>query len=101
MNWERQRDWNKMERLTQNENAKSVLKQCCRILGLQDDVELIDVITNDRFVLHYEQSSIHPDFGKNMIKLESMMRGTLGVVVDLRLEAKEDKNKRVQRTGRG
>lgn len=86
---------------TQNESAKASLKACCKLLGLQEDAELIDVKENDRFVLSYTQSPNHPDFGKNMIKLERLMRHTMGIVIDLRLEAVEDKNKRLQRTGRG
>lgn len=101
MSWRDQMDWNALEATTQNEAAKSSLKMCCKVLGLQEDVELIDVKDNDRLVLHYEQSPGHPDFGRNMIRLESLMRQTMGVVIDLRLEAKEDRNKRTQRTGRG
>lgn len=101
MNWERQRDWNKLERRSQNENAKHTLKACCKMLGLQEDVELIDVKENDRFVLFYEQSGTHPDFGMNMIRLETLMRKFLGVVVDLRLEVEPDKNKREQRNTLG
>lgn len=100
MGWEQQRDWNRLEVASQNEAAKSALKMCCKILGLQEDVEIIDVKDNDRFVLEYEQSPTHPDFGRAMIRVESLMRQTMGIVVDLRLEAKEDRNKRMQRTGR-
>lgn len=92
MPWERQRDWNKMERATQNEAAKAALKACCQILHLQTDVELVSVTENDRFTLKYLQDPLKPDFGKSMIKLERLMRQALGVVVDLRLEPKADKN---------
>ncbi len=98
--WEKQRDWNRLEHASQNEAAKYSLKVCCELLGLQTDVELIEVKENDRFVLQYEQDPTKPDFGKAMIRLETLMRQTMGVVIDLRLEAKEDKNKRVERTGR-
>lgn len=100
MGWEQQRDWNRLEVSTQNEDAKSFLKMACNVLGLQENVELVDVKDNDRFVLHYEQSLSHPDFGRNMIRVETLMRQLMGVVVDLRLEAKEDRNKRKERTGR-
>ncbi len=100
MSWEKQRDWNRLEVASQNEAAKSSLKICCKILGLQEDVDLIDVKDNDQFVLSYAQDEKFPDFGRNMIKLEGLMRHTLGVVVDLRLEPKADKNNRMQRTGR-
>ncbi len=98
--WEIQKDWNQLERTTQNEAAKHHLKQCCQILGLQTDVELIDVKDNDRFVLSYTQDPTKPDFGMNMIKLETLMRQTMNVVVDLRLEPMADKNKRASRNGR-
>jgi hypothetical protein len=70
------------------------------MLGLQEDAKVIEVKDNDRFVLSYEQDPTKPDFGKNMIKLEKLMRQTMGVVVDLRLETKEDKNRRAGRNGR-
>ena len=91
--WEKQRDWNRLEVSTQNEAAKQSLKVCCKLLGLEENVELIDVKENDRFVLQYQQDPNMPDFGKNMIRLETLMRQTLGVVVDLRLEAKSDLNR--------
>lgn len=100
MSWERQRDWNRLEIASQNEAAKAVLKTCCKMLGLQEDVELLDVQENDRFVLYYEQDPNFPDFGMKMIQLERLMRNIMGIVVDLRLEPRKDKNNRPTRTGR-
>lgn len=100
MNLFGQRDWIKLEQRAQSSAARSHLKSCCQILGLQDNVELIDVKDNDRFVLSYTQDPLKPEFSRNMIKLETLMRQTMGVVIDLRLESKEDKNKRAGRNGR-
>lgn len=97
MPWEKQRDWNGLEQSAQAESAKSALKLCCDILGLQNNVEVVGVKDNDRFVLSYTQDPTKPDFARNMIKLEKLMRQTLGVVVDLRLSEKADKNKRFDR----
>lgn len=98
--WEKQRDWNRLERAAQNASAKGALNLCCGVLGLQTDAELVDVKDNDRIVLSYVQSADHPDFARSMIKLETLMRHVMGVAIDLRLESKEDKNKRAGRNGR-
>jgi hypothetical protein len=98
--WEQQKQWNSLEQRTQNENGKAALKQCCQLLGLQDDVELLSVDENDRFKLRYEQDPTKKHFASNMIKLEKLMRQVLGVVVDLRLEPMKDKNNRAGRNGR-
>lgn len=82
-----------MDESHQTERAKAVLKNCCLMLGIQE-AQLIGVKDNDRFILSYEQDPTKPDFAKNMIKLETLMRKTMGVVIDLRLEAKEDRAKR-------
>lgn len=95
-----QRDWIKLEETQQHSAAKAFLRAGCMVLGLQEDVELIGVKDNDRFILAYNQDPEKPEFSRNMIKLETLMRQTMGVVVDLRLEAKADKNKRTTRTGR-
>ena len=97
--WEIQSAWVKLDESKQTANAKLHLDACCKILNIQTP-ELLGVKDNDRFILSYEQDPIKPDFGKQMIKLETLMRQTMGVVVDLRLETKEDKNKRAGRNGR-
>ncbi len=74
--------------------------RCCLDLGLQPLVTLIEV-KGFRWTLEYTQSPNHPDFGNGMIKLERLLQERTGRPIDLRLEAKEDKNKRVERTGRG
>jgi hypothetical protein len=98
--WEIQSAWNKIDETRQTVRAQAALKTCCQVLGIQDDARVIGVKDNDRFVLSYEQDPMKPDFGKHMIKLETLMREVMGVVVDLVLEPMEDKNKRAQRNGR-
>lgn len=79
-----------------SEHSKKLLKDCCKLLGLQEDVNIID-IKGFRWVLDYEQSKNHPDFGRNMIKLERMLQLMEKRPIDLRLEPLEDKNKRENR----
>lgn len=79
-----------------NEQAQRSLSECCKLLGLQEDVKIID-IKSFRWVLEYEQSKDHPDFGRNMIKLERMLQLMEKRPIDLRLEAMEDRNKRKDR----
>lgn len=81
---------------TKNEERQLQLSLCCKMLGLQQDVELIKV-DGFRWTLDYDQSPDHPDFGRNMIKLERMLQLMNKRPVDLRLPAMEDKNKRKQR----
>lgn len=98
--WETQKAWIQFEQGKQKVLAGFNLYECCKVLGLQTEVQIIDVKDNDRFILSYEQDPTKPEFSRNMIKLETLMRQTMGVVIDLRLESKEDKNKRAGRNGR-
>lgn len=79
-----------------NEQNQRSLKECCKLLGLQEDVKIIEV-KGFRWTLEYAQSKDHPDFGRNMIKLERMLQLMEKRPIDLRLEAMEDKNKRKKR----
>jgi hypothetical protein len=79
-----------------NERHQQSLKECCKLLGLQDDVKIIHT-KGFRWMLEYDQSPNHPDFGRNMIKLERMLQLMEKRPIDLRLEPLEDKNKRKQR----
>ena len=101
MIWQEQKKWNIESEANQKAIAAPILRSCCQILGLQEDVELLEVQEKDRFVLSYEQDPNKPEFHSNMIKLEGLMRQTMGIVIDLRLEPKADRNKRTLRTGRG
>lgn len=74
----------------------AILKRGCEALGLQQDIQLIGVHGN-KWVLDYEQSSLHPDFAENMIRLERWIQASSGRPIDLRLEAKEDKMNRKKR----
>lgn len=98
--WEVQSAWNVIDESAQRARAQAALTTCVQYLGLQTNVLVSSVKDNDRFILTYEQDPGKPDFGKNMIRLETMMRDVMGVVVDLRLETRVDKNKRAERNGR-
>lgn len=98
--WKEQVLWNAMDEAYHQELAQQWLTMCSKTLGLQEDAQVLAVKDRDRFILSYEQDPTKPDFAKNMIKLETLMRQTMSITVDLRLEPKEDKNKRAARNGR-
>lgn len=98
--WENQKAWIQLAEDQQQKRAQLAVTNACFYLGLQSDVQVVEVKDNDRFVLSYTQDQAKPDFAMNMIKLERLMRQTMGVVVDLRLETKEDRNNRAKRNGR-
>lgn len=74
----------------------ALLLAACKELGLQEDIELRD-FNGLKWTLEYVQSSNHPDFSRNMIKLERMLQEKTGKPIDLRLQPKADKNKRFDR----
>lgn len=75
-------------------------KECLDIalleLNLQPDIELVEQ-KGFRWVLSYAQDPQFRDFGKAMIKLETLLQSITGRPIDLRLEAEADKNKREKR----
>ena len=75
---------------------QEMLTLCCVAVGLQDDVRLVDA-NGLRWTLEYEQNPSYPDFGRGMIKLEKMLQEKTHKLIDLRLQAKADKNKRFDR----
>lgn len=97
--WESQKAWIQLDEASQVSRAQYALTNCCIYLNIPIPV-VVGIKDNDRFVLSYEQDPEKNDFAKSMIKLETLMRQTMGVVIDLRLESKEDKNKRAGRNGR-
>lgn len=77
------------------------LLAACSELGLQEDVQLIEV-KNNRWILGYVQSPSHPEFAWHMIKLERLLKTRTGNFdIELLSETIEDRNKRFSRTGRG
>lgn len=81
--------------------AKTTLRSSCIALGLQEDVQLVEIKPGNRLILYYYQDQSKPDFAKNMIKLERHMKETLQVrSLELLLEALEDRNKRDLKSGR-
>lgn len=77
--------------------AEGALASVCATLGLQEDVKIVEVKNKWRWTLEYVQSANHPEFSRNMIKIERLLQERLGRPIDLRLESEEDKNKRKQR----
>jgi len=73
-----------------------MLTSACVQMGLQDDV-LVVKVDGFRWVLSYEQNPSYPDFGRSMIGLERNLQLFTKRPIDLRLESKEDKNRRIQR----
>ncbi len=80
--------------------AQEILLKGCDKLGLQKTVQVTQIKHDTRFVLTFTQDPTKPNFGHSMIKLERWLRGELKFEVELQLESIEDRNKRVQRSGR-
>lgn len=80
--------------------AQESLSEGCKILGLQQDIQVIEIKNNSRWVLAFEQSPNHPHFANHMIILEAWLRGYLNTDVDLICESREDKNRRDIKSGR-
>lgn len=78
-------------------SAEGWIREACQKLGLQEDLKIVSVTNRWRWTLEYNQSPDHPDFGKNMIRLERELQEKLKRPIDLRLESEIDKNKRKQR----
>lgn len=74
----------------------TVLKEACKELGLQEDVQLLS-LHGIQWHLAFEQSSEHPNFVDNMLKLEALLQQKTRKKVDIRLRAKKDKNNRQER----
>lgn len=77
--------------------ATEWIRKGCAHLGLQPDVEVIDIQHNRRWICSYEQDPNYPDFGRGMIKLERWVKGQISRPVELLCEATADRNKRVKR----
>ncbi len=80
--------------------ARNFLTATCEELGLQTNVEVVEIKNDTRLVLHYTQQTDKPNFGNAMIRLERRLRDKMHFEVELQLEAIEDRNKRVERTQR-
>lgn len=81
-------------------HAQRRVLEGCKELGLQQDVQVVEIKNDTRFVLSYIQNKEMPDFGRHMIKLERGLRKKLSFEVELQLESIDDRNKRVERTKR-
>jgi len=92
--------WKAMSSIAKLERAQGLVTKGCIRLGLQMSVQVIDIKNDTRLVLSYTQDPTKPNFGHHMIKLERWLRSELGFEVELQLESIEDRNKRVQRSGR-
>lgn len=77
--------------------AEDAINSACASLGLQIGIKVVSVTNRWRWTLEFTQSSDHPDFGKNMIKLERLVQDRLKRPIDLRLETEADKNMRKKR----
>lgn len=83
-----------------NISKQEILNYGCIKLGLQEDIK---VVSDDKFrwILSFTQDPKFPDFIRNMLKLERLLQDYTNHPIDLRLETESDRNKRVERTGRG
>lgn len=94
------KSWLELSMEKKLEVANAHLLEVCKMFALQEDVKVVTILNDTRFVLDYRQSLTHPNFGWAMIKVERELRRMTQMEVELQLESLEDKNKRVQRSGR-
>lgn len=79
-----------------DKTPKECLIDALMELNLQPDVELVET-KGFRWTLSYTQNDEFKNFGKSMIKLETLLQSMTARPIDLRLEAEADKNKREKR----
>lgn len=90
-----------MERDRTLQTLERILHESCEALGLQKSVNIVKVMNETRWVLHYDQEAGKPDFGNSMIKLERHIRAKLeGQPIELLLESRMDRNRRDIKSGR-
>lgn len=92
--------WKSLPEAEKLSRARGAMKDCCRALGLQEDAEVVGVLGDVRLVLHFVQDKAKPSFAKGMIELERRLKKSLDPRLELQLEGIEDRNTRIQRTGR-
>ncbi len=81
----------------QIKTATEILRAGCLDLGLQTDVEVIEIQRNTRWICSYDQDPNKPDFGRAMIRLERHLKAKTMRPIELLCEATADRNKRVKR----
>lgn len=79
-----------------SKRIQKLLIEGCKHLGLQEDIKIVER-RGYRLTIEYTQSPDHPDFIENMLKLEKVLQLAARRPIDLRLKAKNDKNKRFDR----
>ncbi len=86
--------------MTNLELGQRALTEACKELGLQPDVQLLEIKQNTRWVLAFEQSPTFPRFDYAMIKLEAVLREITRTEIELMCESEVDRNKRDKKSGR-
>lgn len=72
----------------------------CAILGLQQDIQIVEMKDRGRIMLSYTQKPEYPNFGHAMIRLERWMKERLQTELELQLESTDDRSKRDAKSGR-
>ncbi len=86
--------------MTNLEMAQKAMTEACRELGLQDDVEVVEIKNGTRWILAWDQKPGMPKFEYAMIKLENVLREVTRSGVELMSESETDKNRRDKKSGR-
>lgn len=73
---------------------QNVLNEGLSMFNLQPSVRVVSVSGDNRVTLSYTQDPKYQEFHPQMIRLEGFMRNMLNTNIELRLENKEDRNKR-------
>ena len=70
-------------------------------MGLQTTgVEIVQIKNDTRLVLSLRQDPKLPSFGNKLIQMERALRNKFGAELEFQVEGVEDRNKRVERSGR-
>ena len=70
-------------------------------MGLQTTgVEIVQIKNDTRLVLSLKQDINFPSFGNKLIQIERALRAKFGAELEFQVEGIEDRNKRVERSGR-
>lgn len=79
---------------------KEMIEQAQK-MGLQTTgVEIVQIKNDTRLVLSLKQDINFPSFGNKLIQIERALRNKFGVELEFQVEGIEDRNKRVERSGR-
>ena len=76
------------------ETIQGLLRVISKEMGLQEDIEVLEIKPGSRIIIKYKQDPKKPSFSNGMIKLEREAKARLLMPIELILEHRDDMNKR-------